>query len=83
MICLVKFNININAYFYISNRFVIACNIQLVIRMLYNSFQDTTAVEFFYLMVKSGKSFVKLDLSFQRVNIGDIIKRNFYVLSFP
>ena len=34
-------------------------------------------------MVKSGKSFVKLDLSFQRVNIGDIIKRNFYVVSFP
>ena len=45
---------------YISNRFVIVCNIQIVIRMLL--FWDAIIVEFFYLMVKSGKSFVKLDL---------------------
>ena len=38
---------------HISNLFVIVCNIQIVIRMLYHGFETL-------LMVKSGKSFVKI-----------------------
>ena len=46
---------------HISNRFVIAC---IVIRMLYHSF-ERLLLSFFYLMVKSGKSFVKIGSRFQ------------------
>ena len=49
----------------ISNCFVIACNIQIVIRMLYHSFETLLLLSFFYLMVKSGKSFVKIGSRFQ------------------
>ena len=49
----------------ISNRFVIVCNIQIVIRMLYHSFKTLLLLSFFYLMVKSGKSFVKIGSRFQ------------------
>ena len=49
----------------ISNCFVIACNIQIVIRMLYQSFETLLLLSFFYLMVKSGKSFVKIGSRFQ------------------
>ena len=50
---------------HISNRFVIACNIQIVIRMLYHSFETQLLLSFFYLTVKSGKSFAKIGARFQ------------------
>ena len=45
---------------HISNRFVNACNIQIVIRMLHHSFKRVLLLRFFYLMVKSRKRFVKI-----------------------
>ena len=50
----------------ISNRFVTVCNIQIVIRMLYHSFERVFSSVFF-LMVKSesGKSFVNTGSRFQ------------------
>ena len=50
---------------HISKNFVIACNIQAVIRMLYHSFETLLLLSFFYLMVKPGKSFVKTGSRFQ------------------
>ena len=50
---------------HISNRFVIVCNIQIVIRMLYHSFETLLFLSFFYLTVKSGKPFVKIEFHFQ------------------
>ena len=47
---------------HISNRFVFLCNIQIVIWMLYHSFERLLLLSLLYLMVKSSKSFVKLDL---------------------
>ena len=50
---------------HISNSFVVVCNIQIVIRMLYHSFEMLLLLSFFYLMVKPGKSFVKIRSRFQ------------------
>ena len=50
---------------HISNRFLIICSIQTVIRMLYHSFETLLLLRFFYLMVKSGKSFIKIGSRFQ------------------
>ena len=50
---------------HISNGFVIACNIQIVIQMLYHSFEMLLLLSFFYLMVKSGKPFVLTGSYFQ------------------
>ena len=50
---------------HISNRFVIVCSIQIVIRMLYHSFDTLLLFSFSYLMVKWGKSFVKIVSGFQ------------------
>ena len=51
----------------ISNRFVTVCNIQIVIRMLYHSFEPLLLSSVFFLMVKSesGKSFVNNGSRFQ------------------
>ena len=46
----------------ISNRFVIVCNIKIVIRMLYHSFEPLL---FFYLRVKSHKWFIKIESHLQ------------------
>ena len=62
MICLAKFNINIHAYFY-------SCFYYMQHSICYSNvisqFLDAIIVEFFYLMVKSGKSFVKIGSCFQ------------------
>ena len=50
---------------HISNGFVIACNIQIVIQILYHSFEMLLLLSFFYLMVKSGKPFVLTGSYFQ------------------
>ena len=50
---------------HISNWFVIVCNIQIVIPMLYHSFETLLLLGSFYLMVKSSKSFVKIGSGFQ------------------
>ena len=49
---------------HISNHFVIviACNIQIVVRMLYHSFET---ILLFIFVVKSDKSFVKIGSRFQ------------------
>ena len=47
---------------HVSNRFVIVRSIQSLIRMLYHSFETLLLLRFFYLVVKSAKSFVELDL---------------------
>ena len=43
---------------HISNRFVIVRNIQVVIRMLYHSFETVLLLSFFYLMVKTNTPFL-------------------------
>ena len=40
-------------------------HIQIIIRMLYHNFETLLLFSFFYLMVKSGKSFVKIGYRFQ------------------
>ena len=62
---------------YISNRYVIECNIQIVIRMLYHSFETLLLLSFFYLMAKSGKSFVKIGSRFQ-IALFFLFYRNFH-----
>ena len=49
---------------HISNRFVIVSNNQIVIRMLYHSFETLLLLSFFYLMVRSGKSSLKIGSQF-------------------
>ena len=51
----------------ISNRFVTVCNIQIVIPMLYHSFEPLLLSSVFFLMAKSesGKSFVNTGSRFQ------------------
>ena len=44
----------------VSNRFVIVSNIQIVIPMLYHSFEALLLVSYIYLMVKPGKTFAKI-----------------------
>ena len=39
---------------HISDRFMIVCNIQIVIRMLYHTFKTLLLLSFFDLMSKSG-----------------------------
>ena len=50
---------------HIYNHFVVVCNIQIVIQMLCHSFETLLLLNFFYLMVKSGRSFVKIRSPFQ------------------
>ena len=50
---------------HISNRFVIVSNIQIIIRMLYYSFEKLFLLGLFYLIVKSGKSLVIIGSRFQ------------------
>ena len=52
---------------HIFNRFVIAIvwNIQIVIGMLYHSFETLLFLSFFCLMVKSGNSCVKIGCRFK------------------
>ena len=50
---------------HIPDRLVIVCNIQIVIRMLYHSFETLSLLSFFYLMEKPGKSFVQIGSHFQ------------------
>ena len=64
---------------HISNRFVIVCNIQIVIRMLYHSLETLLLLSFFYLMVKSGKSFVEIGSRFQ-IALFFLFYRNFQSL---
>ena len=80
MICLAKFNIIISMD--ISNRFFIVCNIQIVIRMLYHSFKTLLLLSFFYLMVKSGKSFVKIGSRFQ-IALFFLFYQNFHPPPIP
>ena len=61
---------------HISNSFVVVCNIQIVIRILYYSFEMLLLLSFFYLMVKPGKSFVKIRSSFQ-IALFFLVHRNF------
>ena len=51
----------------ISNRFITVCNIQIVIPMLYHSFEPLLLSIVFFLVVKSesGKSFVNTGSCFQ------------------
>ena len=50
---------------HIPDRLVIVCNIQIVIWMLYHSFETLSLLSFFYLMEKPGKSFVQIGSHFQ------------------
>ena len=43
------------AFFFFFSKHFPQCNIQIVIRMLYRSFETLLLLSFFYLMVKSGK----------------------------
>ena len=52
---------------HIANGFVIVCHIQIVIQMLYQSFETLLLLSLFifFLMVKSGKSIDKIELRLQ------------------
>ena len=50
---------------HISDHFVIVCNIQIVIRMLYHSFETLLLLNFLYLMVKPSKLFVEIGSPFK------------------
>ena len=67
---------------HISIRFVSVCNIQIVIRMLYHSVETLSLLSFFYLMVKSGKSFVKIESHFQ-IALFLLFYRNFHPPPLP
>ena len=61
---------------HVSDHFVIACNIQIVIQILYLSFETLLLWSFFYLIVNSGKSFVKIGSYFQ-IALFFLFYRNF------
>ena len=50
---------------HISNFFFIICNIQIVFQMLCHGFETLLLFIFVYLMIKSGKSFVKIRPRYQ------------------
>ena len=50
---------------HISNFFFIVCNIQIVFQMLCHGFETLLLFIFVYLMIKSGKSFVKIRPRYQ------------------
>ena len=65
---------------HISNRFVIVSNIQIIISMLYYSFEKLFLLGLFYLIVKSGKSFVIIGPRFQ-IALFFLFYRNFQPLT--